>query len=154
MSIVSGSIPNLINGVSQQPFAMRLASQAEEQVNGYSSIVEGLTKRPPTKHVARLQSALTGASHLHIINRDATEQYVLVLVDGDLKVYDFAGNEKTVNFPDGKGYLDSDTANFSAVTVADYTFIVNRDKVCAMASTVKTARGPEALVFVRSVNYS
>jgi hypothetical protein len=154
MSIVSGSIPNLINGVSQQPFALRLASQAEEQINGYSSIVEGLTKRPPTKHIARLQAALTGASHLHIINRDASEQYVLVLLDGDLKVYDFAGNEKTVNFPDGKGYLDSDTANFSAVTVADYTFIVNRDKVCAMASETKNTRGPEALVFVRSVNYS
>jgi Fic family protein len=37
MPLVSGSIPNLINGVSQQPAPIRLPSQCKEQINGYSS---------------------------------------------------------------------------------------------------------------------
>lgn len=154
MGIISSSIPNFINGVSQQPFATRLASQAQEQINGYSSVVEGLTKRPPTKHVAKLLSSLPDASFLHIINRDAIERYVVIATNGDLKVFDFNGVEKTVNFPNGKGYLASASCNFSTVTVADYTFFLNRDKVTAMAPDVHPGRGNESLVYVRQGNYA
>lgn len=154
MPIISGSVPNLINGVSQQPFALRLASQAEEQINGYSSIVEGLTKRAPTKHVAKLLATLPEASYVHIVNRDVTERYVVVATNGDLKVFDFFGVEKTVNFPAGKGYLSSASCNFAAVTVADYTFFLNKDMTVALADEVKPARGPEALIYVRQGNYA
>ena len=50
MPLVTKSIPNLINGVSQQPSALRLASQAEKVVNCIPSSVEGLKKRPPFYH--------------------------------------------------------------------------------------------------------
>ena len=50
MTLISTSIPNLINGVSQQPPSVRLVTQAEKQENGLSSVVDGLTKRPPTEH--------------------------------------------------------------------------------------------------------
>lgn len=154
MPIISGSVPNLINGVSQQPFALRLASQAEEQINGYSSIVEGLTKRPPTKHVAKLLSSLPEASYVHIVNRDVNERYVVVATNGDLKVFDFFGVEKTVNFPAGKGYLASASCNFGAVTVADYTFFLNKDMTVALGAEVKSTRGSEALIYVRQGNYA
>jgi len=154
MAVISGSIPNLINGVSQQPFALRLASQAEEQINGFSSIVEGLTKRPPTKHVAKLMASLPDNAFVHIINRDVNERYVVVATNGDLKVYDFNGNEKVVNFPSGKGYLSSALCNFGAVTVADYTFFLNKDVVTQMTGEVYGARGNEALVYIRQGNYS
>lgn len=154
MPIISGSIPNLINGVSQQPFALRLASQCETQINGYSSIVEGLTKRPPTKFVAKLLSELPARAHVHIINRDVTERYVVVATNGDLKVFDFNGQERAVAFPDGKGYLASADCNFAAVTVADYTFFLNKDVVVALGTEVMPARGHEALVYVRQGNYA
>ena len=48
MPLVSRTIPNLVQGVSQQPEVLRLSSQATSQVNGFSSVVEGLKKRPPT----------------------------------------------------------------------------------------------------------
>ena len=57
MALVSRSIPNLVQGVSQQPEVLRLTSQASEQINGYSSVVEGLKKRPPTEYVAKLSSS-------------------------------------------------------------------------------------------------
>ena len=45
MALVSKSIPNLINGVSQQPPALRLPTQGEAQENGLSDVVDGLKKR-------------------------------------------------------------------------------------------------------------
>jgi len=154
MPVISGSIPNLINGVSQQPFALRLASQAQEQINGFSSIVEGLTKRPPTKHVAKLLASLPANAYVHIINRDVTERYVVVATNGDLKVFDFNGVERAVSFPNGKGYLANPNTDFRAVTVADYTFFLNRDAIPAMSPELRASRGHEALIFVRQGNYS
>ena len=54
MALVSKSIPNLINGVSQQPAALRLESQGEAQENGLSDVVDGLKKRPPTQFLNTL----------------------------------------------------------------------------------------------------
>ena len=54
MALVSRTIPNLVQGVSQQPEVLRLTSQASEQINGYSSVVEGLKKRPSTEYVSKL----------------------------------------------------------------------------------------------------
>ena len=45
MSNVAYTIPNLIQGISQQPDAQRDPSQGEIQINGMSSIAEGLRKR-------------------------------------------------------------------------------------------------------------
>ena len=56
MPLVSRTIPNLVQGVSQQPEVLRLSSQATEQINGFSSVVEGLKKRPPTNHVAKIST--------------------------------------------------------------------------------------------------
>jgi hypothetical protein len=57
-----------------------------------------------------------------------------VITDGDLAVFDMAGVKRTVAFPGGKAYLASDNAraDFAAVTVADYTFIVNKSVIVEM----------------------
>ena len=47
MGQISSAIPNLVQGVSQQSPSLRLSSQAEVQENAFSSLVEGLHKRPP-----------------------------------------------------------------------------------------------------------
>ena len=44
MPLVNRTIPNLVQGVSQQPEVLRLPSQATTQENGYSSVVEGLKR--------------------------------------------------------------------------------------------------------------
>lgn len=99
MSLVARQLPALYNGVSQQPATTRLPSQAQAQVNAWSSVVDGLRKRPPSEHVVKLSASDLSAAYTHIINRDVTERYIVVLTDGDLKVYDLNGVEKTVAFP-------------------------------------------------------
>ena len=160
MPLVSTSIPNLINGVSQQPPALRLASQAESVVNCMPSAVEGLKKRPPMNHVARLFTGSAGNTRpfIHVVDRDGTVQYLVVITDGDLKVFDLDGTAKTVTFPDGKTYLDvANTADpssqFRVASVADYTFITNREKTVAMDSATSTNWGTKSMVFIKAANY-
>lgn len=154
--LYSSSIPNFVNGVSQQPFTLRLSSQGEVQLNGLSTVSQGLKKRPPTRHLKKVSDTPLGDCYIHTVNRDQSERYVVVFTNGDLKVYDLAGNLQTVNFPNGKSYLSTTLAvssSFSAVTVADYTFIVNKSKKVLANTTTTTARPYEALINVKSGNY-
>ena len=98
MPLISSTIPNLINGVSQQPAALRLSSQAESVVNCMSSPVEGLKKRPPMNHVARLFTGSAGSTRpfTHIVDRDGNIQYLILIQDGAIKVFDLDGTQRTV----------------------------------------------------------
>lgn len=155
MALISSSIPNFVNGVSQQPFTLRLNSQGEVQENGLSTVSQGLKKRPPTQHLKKIQNTPLENCFIHTINRDTTERYVAVVTDGDLKVYDVAGVEKTVAFPNGKTYLNSanPAKSFSSVTVADYTFVVNKGVTVTKAATTTPTRPFEALINVKAGNY-
>jgi hypothetical protein len=140
MALINRAIANLFNGISQQPASLRLPTQAEIQENGYSSVVEGLRKRPPSKHLAKITSSTDANAYVHTINRDTSERYSVVVTNGDLKVFDLAGVEKTVNFPNGKTYLTSTSAwsDFSLLTVQDYTFVVNKTITTLMDTTLST----------------
>lgn len=153
--LISSSIPNFANGISQQPFTLRLASQGELQENGLSTVSQGLKKRPPTQHLKKIQSTPLADAFIHMINRDETEKYVVIITTGDLKVYDLAGNEKTVAFPNGKAYLTTTTAStsFAAMTVADHTFFVNKTVSVLSGTTTVAARPYEALVNIKAGNY-
>jgi hypothetical protein len=148
--LVSGSIPNFVNGVSQQPFTLRLSSQAAQQENGLSTAAQGLKKRPPSVHLNR--QPINGADiYLHTINRDVTERYVLCIEDGDLTVFSLNGEKHAVNFPDGKAYLETVAGSpvatqFAAVSVADYTFIINKNVQVEEGSAISGTRPHEALV--------
>ncbi len=156
MPLLSSSIPNLVNGISQQAPALRLTSQMEAQDNAFSSIVEGLGKRTPTQHIKKISGSDISASLLHTINRDATERYTVVLSNGALAVYDMTGTAKTVTTPDGVGYITTATPSttLKALTVEDYTFIVNTAKVVATKSSpLSTDPGVQGLVFVKQGQY-
>jgi hypothetical protein len=159
MNIVSVQVPNLIQGVSQQPPQMRLPSQLEEQVNAYPSLSDGLTKRPPTNHVKRLTTDAPD-QFIHFINRDSSERYVVRITASGLKVFTLAGVEKTVydaltntnpfTFPT---YLNT-PGNIRAITIADYTFLLNRGQTVAMGTTTSAAAAREGLVTIIQASYS
>lgn len=78
MALISEQISNLINGVSQQPPSIRLASQCEEQINGLSTVAEGLKKRPPLEHVTKMNNKTDTDAHVHWINRDSDNRFVII----------------------------------------------------------------------------
>jgi hypothetical protein len=85
---------------------MRMSSQGQSQINGWSTVVNGLMKRPPTQHVAQLSGGDLSSAYIQIMNRSVTERYIAIITAGNLQVFDLAGNAKTVNFPYGKAYLN------------------------------------------------
>lgn len=149
MPLVSHNIPSLFNGVSQQPAATRHSSQSEVHVNARSTVADGVMKRPPLQHVAKISNSPTSAAYVHTINRDAAERYVVTITNGDLVVHGIDGTAKTVAFPNGKAYLSAAApkSDFTVITVADHTIIVNKTVVVAMGAALSggTYKGAKQL---------
>lgn len=142
MSLVSQAIKNIKGGVSQQPDILRYEDQGAEQVNAFSSEISGLIKRPPTLAMTRVgKTGLYKKSPLcHVIDRDSSERYVISFDGFEAHALDLlTGETKTINFPNGRGYLNTSNPrdDLKCVTVADYTFVINKAKACE-AGTKKT----------------
>ena len=85
MALISGTIPSLINGISQQPATLRLPTQGAVQENGLSHIARGLEKRPCTEHVANVDGITSANSNdvfIHTIRRSEDEAYALIMKGG------------------------------------------------------------------------
>lgn len=156
MPLISDSIPNLINGISQQPPSLRLKTQAEVQENGLSSVVDGLRKRPPTEHIAKLANITTADdAFIHTIRRDEDELYIVVITKTQILVYDKDGVQRSVT--GNAAYLAGLTnpaQQLTATSIADYTYIVNKNVTVQKRADKSPKRNPEALVYVRQGDYS
>ena len=157
--LVSSTIPNLISGVSQQPWNVRLPTQAEEQVNCQSSVTDFLKRRPATRHLARIRDtpAANGIASHHI-NRDETEQYIVTADASGINVFDLEGNAKTVSVTGtGAAYLAAAIApnrDLRFLTINDYTFILNRRVAVKTLPDLSPKRQPEAIVFIKQASYN
>lgn len=179
--LITQNIPMPINGVSQQPADVRLPTQGDEQINGLSHPVRGLGKRPPTQHIARLQTWSGERPKVHYYDRDGTERYVMI-VDGAsdrVRVYDLNGRQYPVLTPaaidkalggdgtDPEGgvylysYLDTGDVEHSdgleMVTISDTTLILNKTRfVETTTDSIYTVPQPpnRAYVWVRGFNYA
>ena len=161
MRLVGDSVPMLINGVSQQSEVIRLPTQVSEQINCTSSIVQGLTKRPPSEFVKQLATSRDWSNaKVHLISRDENEQYILVIQSESIRVFDLEGNEHSVEMNGNQEYLTLDSGDkfplpisaFRLHTVADTTFIVNRNIPVAMDETITApdVKPYRALVWIKS----
>ena len=161
MKNVAVTIPNLIQGVSQQPDAQRDPSQGEIQVNAVSSIAEGLRKRDSSRSLAKVSNSKFGDAFFHTILRDQQEEYISVITKTAIKVFELDGTEKTVTADtNAYDYLSTVTdakQQIRAVTIADYTWITNTQVTVAMdsATAPETPRPKphECLVWVKQAVY-
>ena len=158
MGLISYNLPNLVNGVSQQADILRRDSQGELVDNAWCSIADGLQKRQPIELVSKLTTDLDFSNgFVHAYSRDLNERYV-VLFDGandTIKVFDVATGEQFItDFVASADYLpDNCNENLSVITVDDYSFIVNKEKVVTKSGVVEAAPNPAAMFEVRSANY-
>lgn len=160
-SRISIGIPNMFNGVSQQAENLRLPSQATEQKNLYSSLVRGLTKRPPSTNVAKLMTGTGGEenSYVHFVDRGDGEEYVAIFGDTTVNVYDInTGVEYPVYSPNGLSYLNvanTPLESIRATSLADYTMVINKEVVTAMDTTEVQEEIPVGVAYawVKRGNY-
>ena len=90
------------------------------------------------------------------IGADAAEGGLSMLTGG-IRVYDVINKvEKTVNIDSGLDYITSVTdpaSQLSAVTVADYTFLVNKTVTVGASNAVKFDNNYEAFITARTADY-
>jgi len=171
MPLINTAVPNLIQGVSQQPDATRFAGQCEEQENALSSVADGLKKRPNTRHVGKLLSSVIDSnSFVHFINRDDNEKYVIIhdgtylcaysLIDGSeqpitVNGVEYLSTNSNGKYPISGTYLESTTARASlkALTIADTTYVVNSDVSVARGLTTAPPASNDSLVFIKQGDY-
>lgn len=160
MGLISQSVKNLKGGISQQPDILRYPEQGAVQVNGWSSETEGLQRRPPlvfTKHLGPVGNFGTNPL-IHLINRDEQEQYYVVFTGTGIRVFDLQGNEKAVSLKSSYANCANPREDLRMITVADYTFIVNRKKVVKHNASSLSNGGTfrdkgDALINVRGGQY-
>jgi hypothetical protein len=158
---ITRTIPNLIQGVSQRAPATRDPSQAEEQLNGYSSLSMGLRKRPGAQLLAEISATDMGEVFSHAILRDQQERYLAFISKTGAKVYSLTGVAQTVNNTAAAiAYVSQATSvitDLRASSIADYTFIsCTKVKPAMKADTFATgSRNPahEALIWVKQAAY-
>ena len=150
MAVISRAIPTLLRGISQSSDALKQPDHADIQDNADSNPVLGLTKRSGFQYVTSLSSSTLGNVHIQTINRDANERYVAIFSNGNVRVFELDGTEKTVNKPDGTAYLNTSTPRsvMKTVTIADFTFVVNTSITAAMDSTLSGGTGTKAIIFI------
>ena len=172
MANITTTVPNLIQGVSQQSPQVRLAGQCEEQINGLSTVTKGLTKRPPARLIDNLGAVALEGDFLHFINRSETERYVVTIEhrttgdgSGVIRVFNLeTGDEASVEGNTGGyqvsgDYLKLATANKSheqlkALTIGDSTFLLNTDVTVAKTDEKsEVLDSSRALVFVKQGDF-
>lgn len=166
---------SLIQGVSQQPAHLRAVGQGEEQINGWSSPLEGLTKRNAMRLQAKILNEPIDDFYLEMMDVSTAEQYsVFVRKEDNDKLRLMLMDQGTVpkvkvhgpgmeEEDDGTILID-DTAylhNSPGALYKDYVLInsgplgllLNRNKPTAYTDEVKPVRPAEGIIFVKAVAY-
>jgi hypothetical protein len=128
MPLINTSVSNLVQGVSQQPDAVRFTGQCEEQENALPSIVDGLQKRPGSQCIATLISGaeLDANAKVHFIERDKGERYVVIIKTNadstkSIAAYNLAtGNQATITeryIGVVESYVDYDVGGYHVATL-------------------------------------
>ena len=124
MANITQTIPNLSQGISQQPDEYKIPGQVKSMVNTLPDVSQGLTKRPAGKFVASLSdgsnNSTTNGRWFHYY-RDENEQYIgQIARDGVVKMWDcLTGAEKSVVV------ANATTSRSAAYTRSGYEVTVN-----------------------------
>ena len=165
MPLLNTSIPNLAQGVSQQPDNLRYPGQCDEQVNAWSTVVEGLVKRPNSRFLYDTNLGANVSSDLfsHYVDRDEQNKYVITYdsVNGlkarDLTVDNISDGDMTITIEDATAgtyvSVSNPLTDLTALTIADSTFIVNKAKTVEALSVLQEPLEKEALIFVKLGDY-
>ena len=162
MASVTQLVPTLTGGVSQQPDELKVPGQVNVANNVLPDVTHGLLKRPGGKLVTSLSdgtnNSTTNGRWFHYY-RDEDEQYIgQVSRTGDINMWKCSdGSEMTVTGATTAmtNYLThSNDEDIQTLTINDFTFLTNRTKTVAMATTIEPLRPPEVFIELKTVKYA
>jgi hypothetical protein len=161
------SIPNLIQGVSQQAAPQRRDTQCESQFDCVNSPVEGAVARPGIDFVQIVEVNLYHA-YFKELRRGVAEHYIVTITDldpggtGNLRIWNLdSGDECTVSITPGAeeyllpvGGMVEARDVYRTATVNDTTFIANSYVQPAQSADASDPIRSEGLVWWRAGGYS
>lgn len=156
---VQGSLGRQIQGISQQPPAVRLDGQCTDMVNMVPDVVDGTKSRMGTTHLNKLMAKGDDNMAFHHYRRgDGDEEYFFVMKQGAIpEIFDRMGNRCNVTSSDAPMVYLSEVQNpredVQFMTIADVTFMLNRRKVVRARDGRSPKVGSTALVFCAYGNY-
>jgi len=130
-----GTLGSLLQGVSQQPPAVRPSGKVSEQINFISDVVQGLTSRPAlTEHALITDVSEQGLDFFDAVIEGT--RYIVGYSAGVLRVWDTQGVEQTITTtPTDLAYIGADMRDY---VFENDLFLVNRDVVVATAAVTGT----------------
>lgn len=150
---VQGSLGRQIQGISQQPPAVRLDGQCTAMINMIPDVVNGTQSRMGTTHVAKVLDSGTDDMATHHYRRgDGEEEYFFTLKKGQVpEIFDKHGRKCNVTSQDTPMAYLSEVVNpredVQFMTIADVTFMLNRRKVVKARPDKSPSVGDKAIVF-------
>ena len=178
MPLINTSLPNLIQGVSQQPDAVRYDGQCEEQENALSSVVDGLQKRPATEFIHNsttgldplIDGTVPANTMFHVYRRTAGEKYIITHDGSNLRIFnadsgqlctltedttsDFTINNNALATAGTYLAASNPSTQIKPLTVGDTTFLVNSTKTVQKSSSVSSDLSIDTLVFIKQGDYT
>ena len=110
--LVEIPIPGMFGGVSRQPDAIRPSNTVAQMSNCLPSVVTGgFERRPGLTYISRLWGATLETDYrVHFIDRDETEQVVVLIADSEILMFDAqTGDALTVTTQVTSCYLHVDS---------------------------------------------
>lgn len=145
-------IPSFSQGVSQQADKLKLPTQMKEIINGYPSLIDGLMKRYPTKHIKKIFDTILPVSNVTIFEKDNSEKYILIINENGINIFDLEGNEKTINYETEPDYIKCSNPKYDLQTcvIGDHIFILNKTVSAKMKDDVFPNSYPNsAIIYVK-----
>ena len=142
MAAISQKIIGLIGGVSQQPDSLMIPGQLRECTNYYPDPSFGLTKRPGTKYVRRIDNSLADGDWFFICKGLDDKLLLQIGLNGSIKLWDVqSGDELTLNTVAASAQTYASHTNrddLEVLQINDYVFVLNRS-VFVQNDTVNSA---------------
>ncbi len=161
MANITQTIPNVTQGISQQPDEFKFPGQVNNLNNAIPDVTKGLQKRPAGKFVASLSDGSNNSTadgrwfHYY---RDESEQYIgQVAKNGTVRMWNCqTGAEKTVVNNNLTYLAHTGDEDIQTLTLNDFTYINNRTKTVAMDSTVEPLANFQKEIFIelKSISYA
>ena len=158
-SLINTNLSNLAGGVTEQYQEGRFDSQVSSMENCMPSLTRGLLRRNPLEGITTLVSPVTALpadlSNCFVYSYDrgtGDEQYIIV-IPGDGYIHVFNANTGTHLHTNSTldAYLQvalvTAKESFKALTIGDYTFIVNKTIDTKFTTAVASSTGYSDMAF-------
>ncbi len=160
MPLLKQNITNLIGGISQQPWHLRLPSQSQDEENTLASPVNGLMKRPPALFQGNLEASLT-TENLFVTTLKSNESiaFLFIEMNGNYALYAMDGTKLKSGYSaylDNSSWSNTYSANnaYRITSLGGETLILNRLKVVQWTSDTAAEGIQGTLIWLRVSDYN